>query len=204
MKRSILLLLVITSIAFRCFSQHKNNANEKKLIKLIDIVNRIDSGYKVALDSMSDKQIELVEAEITFTLSSTSSANAGLNLWVFKLGRKRESKKLSTVSFTLTKPPTDREFSKILKKDLKSDLDIFNLINNAAKDFESLNKTPSLSQLSDRGFVVEAGLSISKTSSAGFTISVFGAEAALDRTKDQGHSIKLTFKRKTKTIIPKI
>ena len=189
MKKTILfsfIILVATGLSFG-----QNN----KTKALIDVVRKIDSSYQYALSYISD-DIELVEAAITFTLSSATTANGGLNIWIFKLGRKNQTKKLSSVTFSLAKP-------KVVAKGFAPKgftTDIFELIKNSAQDFAEMNKGKSLQELSDRSFIVEAGLNIANTGSGSgeFIIGVFGASAGLDKTKEQGHSLKLTFKKKTK------
>ena len=185
MKKTILfsfIILVATGLSFG-----QNN----KTKALIYVVRKIDSSYQDFSDD-----IELVEAAITFTLSSATTANGGLNIWIFKLGRKNQTKKLSSVTFSLAKP-------KVVAKGFAPKgftTDIFELIKKSAQDFAEMNKGKSLQELSDRSFIVEAGLNIANTGSGSgeFIIGVFGASAGLDKTKEQGHSLKLTFKKKTK------
>ncbi len=170
------------------------NAQNSKTAPLLKIMEKIDKSYQYAVNNISS-DIELVDVTMSFTISSTTSKGGGINIWIFKLGRKTETKKLRTVTFKL-----EKKEKKETEAALADDNDeLGNLIIAAAKDFHAMNGSNHLPSLEKRSFVIESGLTVTKDKSIGgeYTIGIFTLSAEGGRSNEQGHSIVLTFNKKS-------
>lgn len=180
-------IFLITILCVLVFSVKAQN---NKTAPLFDIVQKISNSLQ-DVDAADTSGIKLESVTASFTISKTTSIGGGLNLWIFKLGRKREKTKLSTVTLELKKGnPAAR-----VKKANDDATELTNFLKATLADFKKLKDQQLIPKLSDRKVTIELGLTIKKDSSVGggYEIGIFTLSAEGGRNSEEAHTLTLVF-----------
>lgn len=159
---------------------------------LTDIVEKISNSWQ-NIDAENKKGIKLESLTATFTLSKTQSSGFGLNIWIFKLGRKVEKNKVRKITLELA---TEQKTVKAnIDKNISDELTKF--LNATLLDFKKMNDSGLLTELNERKLTIEVGLTITKdkTAEGAYEIGIFTLSAEAGRKSEQGHTLTLVFSK---------
>jgi hypothetical protein len=184
----------LLSVIFLIVALNPSHAQDYKTAPLSAIIKKVSNSIKeVEADNKSGFELSKVSA--SFVVSKTTAVGAGINIWIFKLGRKVEKKNLHKITLDLAKeaPVGVTTFK---KEDVAPQLTEY--IKAVLNDLKTLKDSGWLSSLKDRTLTIELGLTISKTTDGGggYTIGIFTLSAEASRNSEQGHTLILEFKSK--------
>ena len=187
MKFLSLTLLLLCSLINNAVSQNKHTAPLSDIIKIVS-----NSWQTAAADNKTGFELSKVTA--SFTVSKTLSAEGGINIWNFKIGRKVSRQTLHKM--TLELETKEIKAYRSLKTDFAKELT--NYIKAAFADLQKIKDSGWLPKLGERKLTLEIGLTITKSTTLGgaYEIGIFSLSAEGSKSREQGHSLILEFKNK--------
>lgn len=178
------------TVLFLCIFCTKLYAQNDKTAPLTEVVEVLSKSIDEV--NIQKYNVQITSVEATFTVSRTDSRGLSLNIWIFKIGRKKEKTDLRTVTLSLTKPEDKVSISSLVK----SSADLTKFIESALSDFDKLNQQNLLSTLSEKEIKLEIGLVVKKETTVGgsYEINIFTLGAEGGKNNEQGHTLTLVFK----------
>lgn len=183
--------LIIISLLSGCFNTL--TAQDPHTAPLSAIVKKVSNSWQ-EVEATNNSGFSLSKVTASFVVSKTTSVGGGINIWIFKLGRKMEKKNLHKITLDLGK--AEVKGLSTLKADDAPELTKY--MKAVLKDLKMLKDSNWLSQLPDRTLTIELGLTITKSTSAGgeYSIGIFTLSAEGSKNSEQGHTLILEFRNK--------
>lgn len=184
MKKSFFLLLV------SCISSLAGIAQSNKVAPLSAVVQQVAECWQ-DVDLQNKNGIKLKSLTASFSVSKTRSAGGGINIWIFKIGRKVEKNKVSKVILELAKG----DGSQRALTGSAANQPLTQFINATLADFKKMDDAKLLPDLNQRTVTIEVGLTITKTNSAGgeYEIGIFSLSAEAGRNSETANTLTLVF-----------
>jgi len=188
--KNLLWLLAAASLLTSCCAS-RIPVKPLKERTLDEMVAAVQEQYSKATQILEGKKIKIAvtKADLTVKLSSVSTENADVTVWIVKPSTKFIQTKTTSVTYELT----DATDTKGGAKKLATDDKLCNLIVDAATKFANLHTT--IGTLTKDNFSLDIVFAVENDNSATltFTILGIGVNAGYENDRSVEHELVLTF-----------